>query len=200
MHIAHIGSTSTRTSSSTGWRRSWKPSGGSCPQNRFVRKLSTRLIPMRWTQWVLPWPGWSLPRMLDPLSLKENESVFRLVAFCVSCSPSTSPAKINYLTNWGLRMPIPRSPVSSIEHGCLAGFPAPANPQRPSDGKVLFPAVLKDERPSDVILKYMDGLSKRSVKMLDPCLWFVKWVMWCFQTNKTVIHKSFINFWDHVRL
>ena len=111
MRIACIGLTSTRTSSCTGSRRSLKPSGRSCPQNRSVRKLSTRLTWTWRTQWVLPWRGWSLPRMLGLLALKENNWCFRLVAFCVFCSPSISLAKIHLLTNFGLRMPLPKSPV-----------------------------------------------------------------------------------------
>lgn len=31
-----------------------------------------------------------------------------------------------------------------------------------------FPAVLKDEVPSSVVIGYMDGLSKRIAKVIDP--------------------------------
>jgi len=33
----------------------------------------------------------------------------------------------------------------------------------------MFPPVLKNEKPSDIVLKYMDGLAKRSGKLLDAC-------------------------------
>ena len=39
---------------------------------------------------------------------------------------------------------------------------------RPNNGSP-FPPVLKDENPSDVIMKYMDGLAKRSGKVIDTC-------------------------------
>ena len=57
-----------------------------------------------------------------------------------------------------------------IDSRLLAGMPgsAPGQPTtRPNSGTAMFPPVLRTEVPSSVILKYMDGLSKRSVKITD---------------------------------
>lgn len=62
-----------------------------------------------------------------------------------------------------------------LPHAQSAGMPTmvsgqkPAPPQtRAATPNTLFPPVLKDELPSGVILKYMDGISKKIQKMADP--------------------------------
>ncbi len=41
---------------------------------------------------------------------------------------------------------------------------------RPGVGQPVLPQVLKDELPSDVILKYLEGVSKRVGKMMESQL------------------------------
>lgn len=62
-------------------------------------------------------------------------------------------------------------------HACYlftlaAGMPGAAPGQAPQQSQkpataIPFPPVLKNEQPSDHILKYMDGLSKRALKLTE---------------------------------
>ncbi len=58
-----------------------------------------------------------------------------------------------------------------------AGMPTTVSGNKPppqpravpgGSGNTLFPPVLKDELPSAVILRYMDGISKKIQKLSDP--------------------------------
>jgi hypothetical protein len=50
------------------------------------------------------------------------------------------------------------------------GNMASPNPALRADAsKVVFPPVLKNENPSTHVLRYMDGLTKKSMKMIDTC-------------------------------
>ena len=48
-----------------------------------------------------------------------------------------------------------------------AGSAAPPAGPRPPQAATLFPPVLKDEQPSSVVLRYMDGLTKKIQKITD---------------------------------
>ena len=56
-----------------------------------------------------------------------------------------------------------------------AGMPGvqgrtPVQPQQRGNGKEVFPMVLKDDLPSDLILRYMEGVTRRSQKL--TAFWF----------------------------
>lgn len=51
----------------------------------------------------------------------------------------------------------------------MPGSSAPTGP-RPNTATTMFPPVLKSEQPSSVILKYMEGIGKRVLKVTDAKL------------------------------
>lgn len=68
----------------------------------------------------------------------------------------------------------PRSSACAGMPSATAGGSAPAPIAGKGNGKgnqaTLFPPVLKAELPSDVILRYIDGITKKSGKMQDCCI------------------------------
>lgn len=59
-------------------------------------------------------------------------------------------------------------------HAALPGIPMIGHGNKPIKASPApptgLPPVLKSENPSDVILKYLDGIMKRNQKMTDPRL------------------------------
>lgn len=67
-----------------------------------------------------------------------------------------------------------KNKTNSNSHAALPGIPMTGPGNKPIKASAApptgLPPVLKSENASDVILKYLDGILKRSQKMADPWL------------------------------